>query len=64
MGIVHADKTSKEELGLMMAGALDLNKTKQKEYGKAKDSHLSEEEWQTAKTRQEEKEIKGEKENG
>ena len=64
MGIVHASKTTKEELGLMMAGALDLNQAKQKEYGKAKDSHLSEEEWQTAKTRQEEKEIKEEQDNG
>ena len=65
MGIVHADKTTKEELGLMMAGALDLSQTKQKEYGKAKDSNLSEEEWQSAKERQaEEKETKGGKENG
>ena len=64
MGIVHASKTTKEELGLMMAGALDLNQAKQKEYGKAKDSNLSEEEWQTAKTRQEEKEIKEEQDNG
>ncbi len=62
MGIVHANKTSKEELGLMMAGALDLNQTKQKEYGKAKDSNLTEQEWQTAKEQQiEEINAKGDK---
>ena len=43
MGIVHASKVTKEEIGLMMTGAVDL--TEQKEYGKAKDSQLSEEEW-------------------
>ena len=43
MGIVHASKVTKEELGLMMTGAVDL--TEQKEYGKAKDSQLTEEEW-------------------
>ncbi len=46
MGIVHAKKTNKEELGLMMTGSLDLSETKNKEYGKAKDSNLTEEEWQ------------------
>ena len=45
MGIVHASKTTKEELGLMMTGALDLSETKNKEYGKAKDSNLTEEQW-------------------
>ena len=45
MGIVHASKTTKEELGLMMTGSLDLSETKNKEYGKARDSRLSEEEW-------------------
>ncbi len=45
MGIVHANKTTKEELGLMMTGSLDLSETKNKEYGKAKDSNLTEEEW-------------------
>ncbi len=45
MGIVHAKKTTKEELGLMMTGSLDLAESKNKEYGKAKDSHLTEEEW-------------------
>ena len=45
MGIVHAKKTTKEELGLMMTGSLDLAEVKNKEYGKAKDSNLTEEEW-------------------
>ena len=45
MGIVHASKVSKEELGLMMTGSLNLAETKKKEYGKAKDSNLSEEDW-------------------
>ncbi len=45
MGIVHASKASKEELGLMMTGSLNLSETKNKEYGKAKDSNLTEEEW-------------------
>ena len=45
-GVVHASKTTKEELGLMMTGSHDL--TKEKEYGKAKDSNLTEEEWQNA----------------
>ena len=49
MGIVHASKTTKEELGLMMTGSLDLAETKQKEYGKAKDSHLTEEQWEEQK---------------
>lgn len=61
MGIVHATKTTKEELGLMMAGALDLSETKNKEYGKAKDSNLSEEEWSEHEKRQaEELSEKGE----
>jgi len=46
MGIVHSDKTSKEELGLMMTGALDLTeRNKDKKYGIAKDSNLSEDQW-------------------
>jgi simple sugar transport system ATP-binding protein len=36
MGVVHAHKTTKEELGLMMTGALDLNTDKVA--GIAKDS--------------------------
>ena len=46
MGIVHAEKTTKEELGLMMTGSLDLTEEKKdKNYGIAKDSNLSEAEW-------------------
>lgn len=61
MGVVHAEKTTKEELGLMMTGSLDLAEAKQKEYGKAKDSRLTEEEWINLK---EAKEEKGENYNG
>ena len=46
MGIVHANKTTKEEIGLMMTGSLNLSETKNKEYGKAKDSNLTESEWE------------------
>ncbi len=60
MGIVHAKKTNKEELGLMMTGSLDLSETKNKEYGIAKDSHLTEQEWQTEQLKNE---SKGENEN-
>ena len=45
MGIVHAKKTNKEELGLMMTGSLNLSESKNKEYGKAKDSNLTDDEW-------------------
>ncbi len=46
MGIVHASKTTKEELGLMMTGSLDLTEIKKdKNLGKAKDSNLTVEEW-------------------
>ena len=45
MGVVHAHKTSKEELGLMMTGALDLtNKYEDKPAGYAKDSRFPEDE--------------------
>ena len=45
MGVVHAHKTSKEELGLMMTGALDLsNKYEDKPAGIAKDSRFGENE--------------------
>ncbi len=55
MGIVHAEKTTKEQLGLMMTGALDLNEQNlDKHYGVAKDSNLTEREWQEAKREQEE----------
>lgn len=56
MGVVHASKVTKEELGLMMTGSLDLNKTKEKEYGKASDSNLTEEEWTAVKSETAEKE--------
>ena len=47
MGVVHADKVTKEQLGLMMTGSLDLTeKKKDKNFGIAKDSNLTEEEWQ------------------
>ncbi len=53
MGIVHADKTTKEELGLMMTGSLDLTEEKKdKNFGIAKDSNLTEEQWE--KIREEE----------
>ena len=55
MGIVHASKTTKEELGLMMTGSRDLAIVKEKEYGKAKDSNLTEQEWKQEKEKQEEK---------
>ena len=45
MGVVHADKTTKEELGLMMTGALDLShKYMDKPAGYAKDSNITAEE--------------------
>ena len=54
MGIVHADKTTKEELGLMMTGSLDLTEMKKdKNYGIAKDSNLTEEQWEQAQEEQE-----------
>ena len=43
MGVVHAHKTSKSELGLMMTGALDLSeKYEDKPAGIAKDSLFGE----------------------
>ena len=45
MGVVHAHKTTKEELGLMMTGALDLtNKYEDKPAGFAKDTLFGEQE--------------------
>ena len=39
MGVVHATKTTKEQLGLMMTGSLDLNDEKpDKNFGIAADS--------------------------
>ncbi len=50
MGVVHANKTTKEELGLMMTGSLDLTEEKkEKNLGIAKDSRLTEEEWDALK---------------
>ena len=43
MGVVHADKVTKEELGLMMTGALDMADIKQKPMGIAKDTQIKEE---------------------
>lgn len=41
MGVVHADRITKEEVGLMMTGALDLTKVKEKKnYGIAEDSNI------------------------
>ena len=43
MGVVHAHKTTKEELGLMMTGSLDLvNKYEDKPAGHAKDTRFGE----------------------
>ena len=45
MGVVHAHKTTKEELGLMMTGALDLiYKYEDKPAGIAKDTRFGEQE--------------------
>ncbi len=63
-GIVHATKTTKEELGLMMTGSLDLSETKNKEYGKAKDSNLTEEQWKEHEKLSKEENEKGENYNG
>ena len=43
MGVVHAEKATKEQLGLMMTGALDLHVENDKQYGIAKDSNITEE---------------------
>ncbi|MBR1797327.1 MAG: ABC transporter ATP-binding protein [Clostridiales bacterium] len=47
-GVVHASKTSKEELGLMMTGAISLADVGGKKAGIAKDSAFTEEEWEEA----------------
>ena len=44
MGVVHAHKTTKEQLGLMMTGALDLTEVDGKVAGIAKDTNIKEEE--------------------
>ncbi len=46
MGIVNADHVTKEELGLMMTGAVNLNEEqKDKNFGIARDSQLTPEQW-------------------
>ena len=46
MGVVHAAKTTKEKLGLMMTGSLNLlEEQRDRAWGMAKDSQLTEEEW-------------------
>ena len=50
MGVVHAHKTTKEELGLMMTGALDLvNKYEDKPAGIARDTNISPEQLESAR---------------
>ncbi len=46
MGVVKAQNTTKEKLGLMMTGALNLTEEQsEREWGHAKDSQLTNEEW-------------------
>ena len=62
MGIVHAEKTDKEQLGLMMTGSLNLTEEKKdKNLGIAKDSNLTGEQWMEAERKAEEKREKEEK---
>lgn len=42
MGVVHANKTTKEQLGLMMTGALDITDINGKKAGIAKDTNIKE----------------------
>lgn len=44
MGVVHAEKATKEQLGLMMTGSLNLMEEKNKVMGIAKDTQIAEEE--------------------
>ena len=63
MGVVHAEKTTKEQLGLMMTGSLNLTEEKKdKVFGIAKDSNLSEEEWKE-KEAEMKKELEKEKDD-
>ncbi len=60
MCIVHANKVTKEQLGLMMTGSLDLTEVnKNKNYGIAKDSKLTEDEWENAEKAAKEAKEKG-----
>ena len=53
MGIVHAAKVTKDQLGLMMTGAVNLTELqKEKNFGIAKDSNLTETEWLNAANEQ------------
>ena len=46
MGVVHAAKTTKEKIGLMMTGSLNLlEEQSDRAWGMAKDSQLTEEQW-------------------
>ncbi len=47
-GVVHADRTTKEQIGLMMTGAISLAEVGGKKAGIAKDSAFTEEEWEEA----------------
>ena len=51
MGIVHTKNTTKEEIGLMMTGSLDLTRDHGKTFGFAEDSLLSPEQWKEIKER-------------
>ncbi len=46
MGIVHTKNTTKEEIGLMMTGSLDLTKDNKKIFGFADDSLVTDEKWE------------------
>ena len=62
MGVVHAAKTTKEKLGLMMTGSLNLlEEQSERPWGLAKDSQLTEEEWK--KLGEEDSEVNTDGEN-
>ncbi len=55
MGVVHADKTTKEEIGLMMTGSLDLTEVKDhKSYGIAVDTNIDEDDLSAMRERDKE----------
>ena len=61
MGVVHADKVTKEELGLMMTGSLNITESKKdKNIGIAKDSNLTDAEWAAVEKEQQAEESKNE----
>lgn len=47
-GVVNAPQASKEQIGLMMTGAIDITSVNDKIAGIARDSQLTEEEWDEA----------------